>query len=301
MRIVFFGTPIFAKIILESLYSDDFFHIVGLVTQEDKPFGRKKERKMPECKEFILQSNPEIPIFQPSNPNEIFDDIKQLQPDIILVVAYGKILPKNIIDRFTCINIHGSILPKSRGASPIQDMILRNDEFIGITIIKMDNKLDNGDILAMRFIQYRNYDILQASEILANNAAELSAKTLKSLHQITPLPQIHIDSSYCKKITKNDGNIYFINAERIYRKYLAYKSWPGIFLSNGTKLFDIAINEIDSCNNAGEILDICDDYIVIGCKKGSIIAKSIQAVGKNKIDIIVYLRGKRLHIGDIIV
>ncbi|RAX54070.1 methionyl-tRNA formyltransferase [Helicobacter sp. 16-1353] len=300
MNILFFGTPLFARIILESLINDDYFKIIGLVTQIDKPFGRKMELKAPQTKEFLQSIKSNIPIYQPKNLNDL-RFIYDLKPDIILVVAYGKIIPKEIINNFYCINIHGSILPKSRGASPIQDMILKNQNLIGTSIIKMSENLDSGDILGIRYMINKQLDIEYTTKILAQNSAKLIIKILKILDSIKPLPQIHVDSSYCKKIEKIDGLVMFDNANKIYLKYLAYKIWPNIYLKNGTKLFDIKINDIDSKNKEGEILAINKDSIIIGCKKGSLSIKILQDVGKNKVDSVSYLRGKRLKIGSLLI
>ena len=299
MNILFFGTPLFAKNILEYLLNDKYFNIIGLVTQIDKPFGRKKELKAPQTKEFLESIKSNIPIFQQINLNDT-KFIYDLNPDIILVVAYGNLIPKDIIDNFNCINIHASILPKSRGASPIQDMILKNERFFGISIMKMSYKLDDGDILGIRYIKNPNLDINEAIVFLSNISAKFIIKILKEIDSIAPLPQFHVDSSYCKKIKKSDGEIDFINAFEIYLKYLAYKSWPNIFLKNGTKLCSIDINELDSINKKGEILQINKDSIIIGCLKGSLIIKELQDIGKNKINANVYLLGKRLKIGDIL-
>ncbi|RDU58397.1 methionyl-tRNA formyltransferase [Helicobacter sp. MIT 99-5507] len=299
MNILFFGTPLFAKNILENLLNDKYFNIIGLVTQIDKPFGRKKELKAPQTKEFLESIKSDIPIFQHINLNDT-KFVYDLNPDIILVVAYGNLIPKDIIDNFNCINIHASILPKSRGASPIQDMILRNDRFFGISIMKMSHKLDDGDILGIRYIENPRLDIDEATSLLSIISSAFIIKILKEIDYITPLPQFHVDSSYCKKIKKTDGEIDFINAFEIYLKYLAYKSWPNIFLKNGTKLFSIDINELDSTNKKGEILKINKDSIIIGCLKGSLIVKELQDTGKNKVNASVYLLGKRLKAGDVL-
>lgn len=300
MNILFFGTPLFAKIILESLLKNDNFNILGLVTQIDKPFGRKKELKAPQTKELLQSIKSEIPIYQPTNFDDL-DFIYNLNPDIILVVAYGKIIPKQIIDNFYCINIHTSILPQSRGASPIQDMILKDQNLVGISIIKMSEKLDDGDILGIRYMQNPRVDIEIMTKILSKHSASFIVKILGTLDYIKPLGQINADSSYCKKIEKNDGIVIFDDAKKIYLKYLAYKTWPNIFLKNGTKIFDIELDSVDSKNLAGKILLIDEDSIIVGCKKGTLLIKTLQDVGKNKISAPSYLRGKRLKSGDFLI
>ncbi len=299
MNILFFGTPLFARNILEKLINNCCFNIIGLVTQMDKPFGRKKELKSPSTKEFLLSTKHNIPIFQFDNLSDT-KFIYDLNPDIILVVAYGNMIPKDIIDNFNCINIHASILPKSRGASPIQDMILRNDKFFGISIMKMSCNLDDGDILGIRYIENLHLDIEESIKMLSYISYDFAVKILTNLNIITPLPQFHVDSSYCKKIKKSDGEVDFIDAFNVFLKYLAYKNWPNIFLKNGTKLFFVEINELDSTNKKGEILKINNDFIVVGCIKGSLIIRELQDIGKNRVNAKAYLLGKRLNLGDIL-
>lgn len=298
MRIVFFGTPDFAKNILEILLPH--FEIIALVTQEDKPFGRKQELKSPQTKAFVLENNLQIPIFQPKKVSDIIETLHEMKPDILLVVAYGKILPKNIVDEFYCINIHGSILPKYRGASPINEMILKNDKFFGVTLIKMNEKLDSGEMLAFSIIENKYFDIAESITLLSTMGGNLAIKVLNNLHSIQPLKQIEADSSICKKLTKNDGIITFNNAKDIFIKSLAYKIYPQITLKSGIKLFDVAINELDSKNIGGEILAIRKDSVIIGCENGSILVKSLQKIGKNKISANDFINGMRLKKGDIL-
>ncbi len=300
LKIAFFGTPLFAKNILESLVKNPAFKIVALITQEDKPFGRKKELKAPETKAFLHAHNPQIPIFQPQKLSEILGDLHALKPDIVLVVAYGRILPKAIIDEFYCINIHGSILPKYRGASPINAMILNDEKFLGVSAIKMSEGLDSGDILGFSFVKNHSENMSESIALLSQMGANLSAKILMRLNAIAPLTQIGADSSHCHKLTKIDGIVRFANAKEIFLKSLAYEIYPQIATERGLKLFGVKINEADSRHNVGEILEIRKNCIVVGCEKGSIIIESLQAVGKNKVSAVDYLNGARLKVGDIL-
>lgn len=300
MKIAFFGTPLFAKNILKSLISVPEFEIVAIVTQEDKPFGRKRELKAPETKAFVLENSLNIPILQPQKVSDICGDLRTLKPDIVLVVAFGKILPKAMIDEFYCINIHGSILPKYRGASPIATMILNAEEFLGISAIKMNEGLDSGDMLGFSYTKNHNENMSESIIILSQMGANLAIKILKQLDNIVPLKQISADSSHCHKLTKSDGIVHFINAKEIFLKSLAYELYPQIALENGLKLFGIKINELEFNHNAGEILEIYKSGVVVGCKCGSIIIESLQAVGKNKVSAVAYLNGARLKVGDIL-
>ena len=300
LKIAFFGTPLFAKNILQSLVANPKFEIIALVTQEDKPFGRKKELKAPETKAFLHAHNPQIPIFQPQKVSDILGDLRTLQPDILLVVAYGKILPKAIIDEFYCINIHGSILPKYRGASPINAMILNAEKFLGVTAIKMSEGLDSGDMLGFSFVKNGGENMSESIALLSQMGANLATKILMRLNVIAPLTQIGADSSHCHKLTKIDGIVRLTNAKEIFLKSLAYELYPQIALENGLKLFGVKINEADLCHNAGEILEIYKNAVVVGCERGSIIVESLQAVGKNKVSAVDYLNGARLKVGDIL-
>ena len=300
LKIAFFGTPLFAKNILQSLIENPTFEIIALITQEDKPFGRKKELKAPETKAFLHAHNPQIPIFQPQKLSDILSDLHDLKPDILLVVAFGRILPKSIIDKFFCINIHGSILPKYRGASPINAMILNDERFLGVTAIKMSEGLDSGDILGFSLVKNGGENMSESIELLSQMGANLAVKILTRLHLIAPLAQIGADSSHCRKLTKNDGIIRFTNAKEIFLKSLAYQLYPQIALENGLKLFGVKINDLDSRHNAGEILEIGKNGVIVGCESGSIIIESLQAVGKNKLSASDYLNGARLKVGDIL-
>ena len=300
LKIVFFGTPLFAKNILESFVANPTFEIVALITQKDKPFGRKQMLKMPETKAFALERNLKIPIFQPQKVSDILDDLRALKPDILLVVAFGKMLPKSVIDEFYCINIHASILPKFRGASPINAMILNDEKFLGVTLIKMDEGLDSGDILGFSYVKNSRFDAKKAGEILSQMGAKLAIKILPNLGKIAPLKQIGAESSKCGKIAKEDGIIAFKDAKALFLKSLAYKIYPQIALESGLKLFDIALNEADSTNKCGEILVVEKDYIIVGCARGSVKIGALQKVGKNKVSAVDYLNGARLKVGAIL-
>ena len=309
LKIAFFGTPLFAKTILETLWRESIkresqkqksFEIVALITQEDKPFGRKKELKMPETKAFVLSQNLQIPIFQPQKVSEILGDLRTLKPDIALVVAYGKMLPQAITDEFFCINIHGSILPKYRGASPINAMILNDEKFLGVSAIKMNERLDSGDILGFSAMKNEGFGFEKLSATLSAMGANLALKVINRLNQIAPLRQNDCDSSHCHKLAKSDGIVRFIDAKEIFLKSLAFEIYPQIALENGLKLFGVEINETELSHNAGEILEVCESAVVVGCESGSIIVESLQSAGKNKMSAVAYLNGARLKVGNIL-
>ncbi|GAA8002921.1 hypothetical protein HpMS63_10130 [Helicobacter pylori] len=302
MRIVFMGTPGFAEVILRALVGDKDIEVVGLFTQIDKPFGRKKELKAPETKTYILENHLNIPIFQPQSLKEPEVQIlKDLKPDFIVVVAYGKILPKEVLAIALCINVHASLLPKYRGASPIHEMILNDDRIYGISTMLMDVELDSGDILeSASFLRedYLNLDALSLK--LAHMGADLLLSTLKNFSSITRKPQDHMQASFCKKITKADGLVDFKDAKSLFLKSLAFKSWPEIFLENNLKLLEVELVENEKSHKEGEILRIDEKGVLVGCLKGSVRIARLQAVGKKPLKAKDYLNGKRLKIGGIL-
>lgn len=304
MNILFMGTPIFAKVVMERVLNDRGFKIVGLFTQPDKPFGRKQELKIPPTKGFLEKEFPHIPIFQPSilDQNSV-DTIKALKPEVILVVAYGQILPKEILLLARCINIHASILPKYRGASPIQEMILNDEKFYGVTAMHMEEGLDNGEILGISAFEVKKpKNMEELSNTLSVMGAKLAIKVLKNIKNISPMKQQEFESSYCKKIRKEEGLIVFDDAKKIYLKSLAYILWPNIFTKEGLKMFGLFLAEEESKNFAGKILDIQKNgAILVGCSKGIIGVKELQAFGRKKISASAYINGKRLVVGDLLI
>ncbi len=302
MHIVFMGTPGFAEVILRALVKDEEIKVVGLFTQMDKPFGRKKELKAPETKTYILENHLNIPIFQPQSLKESEVQIlKALKPDFIVVVAYGKILPKEVLSIAPCINAHASLLPKYRGASPIHEMILNDDKIYGISTMLMDTGLDSGDILkSASFLREDYLDLETLRSKLAHMGATLLLSTLKNFSSITRKPQDHAQASFCKKITKADGLVGFKDAKSLFLKSLAFKSWPEIFLENSLKLLGVELVENEKSHKEGEILEIDEKGVLVGCLKGSVRIARLQAVGKKPLKAKDYLNGKRLKAGGIL-
>ncbi|WP_122894147.1 methionyl-tRNA formyltransferase [Arcobacter peruensis] len=300
-KILFMGTPDYATRIFEELLNSPY-EIVGLFTQPDKPVGRKQVLTAPHIKQFCLDKDLDFPIFQPEKlrgNEEAASDIKKLNPDFIIVAAYGQILPKEILDIAPCINLHASLLPKYRGASPIQESLLNDDYFTGVTSMFMEEGLDSGDILAWQYLKITpTMEVAQAFDALSDIAAKLTITTLDNFENINPKKQNESEVSFCKKIKKDDGLVDFKSAKSLFLKYKAYSYWPGVFLSSGLKLKDIELIENTSNNKEGTILEIDDNFILIGCKKGSIKIKTLQAPSKKALDSSIYIRGQRLEKGD---
>lgn len=303
-RILFMGTPDYASIIFAELLESNY-EIVGLFTQPDKPVGRKQILTPPHIKQFCLDKNLDIPIYQPiklRNNEEAKKQISDLNPDFIIVAAYGQILPKEILDIAPCINLHASLLPKYRGASPIQESLLNDDYFTGVTSMLMEEGLDSGDILGFQYLKITNtMEVSQAFSELSHIAAKLTITTLDNFENIKPKKQDESEVTFCKKIKKDNGLVDFSSAKKLYLKYKAYSYWPGIFLESGLKLKDIELLENKSSNNKGTILEIKKDYITVACLQGSLKIKTLQAPSKKAVCSVDYIRGQRLEEGSVLV
>lgn len=299
MRIVFMGTPDYAATILEALLEKH--EVCALVCQEDKKAGRDMHLKAPATKQRLQRLNLSIPIFQPSILSDDFvNALKGLSADMIIVAAYGKILPKAVLEIAPCINLHASILPQFRGASPIQQSILEDSLYFGVSAMQMEEGLDCGNILGFKVLKNMGQNALELFSTLAQMAADLTLDYLERYSKITPLQQIEAQSSYCKKIKKEFGLVCFDDARKIERKSLAYAGWPEVFLRSGLKLKGVQVAEFISINKEGEILEITQDKIRIGCMRGSVWIKCLQAPSKKEVSAYQYVQGRRLKLGDIL-
>lgn len=303
-KVLFMGTPSYATEILKELLSNKNYEVIGIFTQEDKPVGRKQVLTPPHIKQYCLENNINIPILQPKKLKDnlvAYISIKELEPDFIVVAAYGQILPKEILGLAPCINLHASILPNYRGASPIQEGILNDDEYLGVTSMLMEEGLDCGDILGYSYLKNdKNILVDEAFTKLSTLASKLTITTLDNFENIKAIKQNDSSASFCKKIKKDDGEVDFDSSKNLFSKYKAYSFWPGVFLKSELKLKDIEFIEDNSQNIAGEILEITKDYIVVACKKGSLKIRTLQAPSKNSISSVEYIKGKRLIVGDIL-
>ncbi len=299
MRIVFMGTPDYATKILARLIEE--FDVVALVTQPDKPVGRKQRLTPPDTKRYVQEKGLSIDILQPSTLKETktVEKIASYRPDCIVVAAYGMLLPKAVLDIAPCINLHASLLPAYRGASPIQQALLNGDTITGVTAMLMDEGLDTGAILGMRVCTIDPEDTaITLFAKLAQAAADLTPQILQDFPRIRPIPQADVDASYCKKIKKSDGEVHFDDAVRIFNKYRAFIFWPGIFTPSGLKLKKIAIESTEGAHEPGVIIEIAVDSIVVGCKRGALRIYRLQPPSKKEMDAISYINGQRLKLGD---
>lgn len=294
------GTPDYATIILDKLLQQNY-NIVALYTQPDKPVGRKQILTPPHIKQYCLDKGCEFPIYQPNTLKDesVVEEIKSLKPDMIIVAAYGQILPKLVLDIAPCINLHASLLPLYRGASPIQQSLLNNDEYTGVTSMLMDVGLDSGDILGLKYFKIpKDMVVSDLFDKLSIVAAELTIETLENFEKIVPKQQNLSLVTHCGKVKKSDGLVDFINAKNFYNKYRAYKFWPDIYLESGLKIKECELLEENSSNTKGCILQIEKEFIVVGCTKGSIKVFAVQPASKKQMAIGDYIRGQRLEVGD---
>lgn len=229
------GSPDFALPTLKTLH--ETYGVASVFTRPDAPKGRGKKLTSTPIKEWAEAHD--IPVFTPQNKAEVEAQLKTLKPSLCVVIAYGMILPKSITDTIPCINLHGSILPHYRGASPIHASLLHNDTETGITAIQMNEKMDEGDILHINTLPITENDTLQT---LHDSLSELSATTIiDTLNSDTPaVPQNHANASYCQKLTTNDRKIHITDSPEVkYGKIRAFSPKPGAFIERDGKIIKI--------------------------------------------------------------
>ena len=305
MKIVFMGTPEYAAKILRAL-AEAKFEIAAVFTQPDKPVGRKQILTPSEVKVYAQQHLSAVPIFQPASLKDeaVAAQIKDLKPDFIVVAAYGKILPQAVLDIAPCINLHASILPKYRGASPIQSAILAGEKQTGVTAMLMDAGLDTGDMLDFAYTPCEDKTAAQLFSELGDLAGELIVRVLRNFANLTPIKQEGAQATHCKKIAKSDGLFSFEeSARQIYNKFRALTPWPGIYLASGLKILDLKYlyGREDECRKPGKIIFDGKYYIYVACGGGGALCiETVQEPGKKPVDASSYLNGKRLGVGYIL-
>lgn len=301
MTVIFMGTPDYATEILKELFTCKDINVPLLVTQPDKPVGRKQVLTPPHTKKWVVDSGLDMQIYQPTTlkTDEAYEYINSFKPDFIVVAAYGQILPRSILDIAPCINLHASLLPQYRGASPIQSSLLNNDKYAGVTSMLMEEGLDTGDMLGFSYLKLDEHiKVDKLFQKLSQMAAKLTIKTLKKFNEIQAISQSNTNTSYAKKISKADGLVDFVSmsADEIYTKYRAYDPWPGLFLDSGLKLKDLEL--VKGIGKAGVIIALEEDSIILTCKEGALKIKSVQPPSKKQMSSLDYIRGKRLEVGN---
>jgi len=298
-KIVYMGTPHYAKEILKTLIEAEDMEVALVLTQPDRPVGRKKVLTAPPVKELALQHG--IHVLQPNRLSDegIEDAIKALKPDFIVVAAFGQILPKSILDIAPCINLHASLLPQYRGASPVQQSLLNGDEKTGVTSMLMEEGLDTGPMLEkIEFDIPSDMRLHALMAQLTSDACTLTLSTIRNYENITPQMQDEAEATLCKKIKKSDGEVDFEDAGLIYNKYRAFEGWPGIFTTNGTKLDGVSLIDTTSDNRVLEILSFDEESVVVGCGKGALKIAALQPASKKAMSAKAYFVGRGLKVGD---
>lgn len=307
MNIIYMGTPDFAVPALERLAQEH--RISCVVTQPDAVRDRGKKVKMTPVKEKALELG--LQVLQPENikkEDAFFESIRNCEPDLIVVAAYGQILPKQILElpKFGCINIHGSLLPRHRGAAPIQRAILEGDEETGITIMYMEEGLDTGAMLAKRSTPVGRKNGAQLHDELALMGAELLVETIPGIEAgtVRPEPQDDSKSTYAPMISKKDGQLDFTRSpQEIERLIRAFDPWPGAFTSyrgKALKIWEAYAEPGDSREQPGTITDVSERGIEISAGGGTLIATVIQLPGKKRMAVTDYLRGNSIETGTVL-
>jgi methionyl-tRNA formyltransferase len=301
MNVIFMGTPDYARHILDTLIMTGDINVVAVYTQPDKPVGRKKLLTPSAVKVLALENG--IPVYQPARLRDetVVKELTEIACDFIVVAAYGQILSQEILDHAPCINLHASILPRYRGASPIQQTLLNGDSETGVTAMLMNAGLDTGDILKIARISVKNDEMAETLfERLTALACEVIIDVLHKFTSLHPVPQDDSLATYCTKITRADGKIAFDDALSDYNKYRAFVPWPGIFLESGLKIKQMKLESYCEAFKPGEILAIDDKSAVVGCRLGKVRIFRVQPPSKKEMSIIDYLNGRRLTLADIL-
>ena len=307
MRILFMGTPDFAEESLKALINDKR-EVVGVVTNPDKPKGRGHKMMKPPVKEAAEAAG--IPVFQPLSlkNGELQPVLNQLQPDIICVVAYGKILPKEILElpAHGCVNGHASLLPKYRGASPIQWCIVCGEKETGVTVMQMDEGMDTGDIISTARVEIGDEETAEELfERLSVVSAELMNETLVSIQNgtATRTAQCEVEATYAPILKKEMAQLDFNNtAEEIYNAVRGYYSWPcAYFFLEGKRVKVIKCRVCDTTSKSSGTVIKADNTLVIACGDGSSVELiTVQPEGGRPMNASDMLRGWKIAEGTVI-
>ena len=308
-RVVFFGTAELAVASLRALAEDARFQVVAVVTQPDKPRGRELQLQPSAVKAAALETG--LPVLQPgrARDEQFIDEIRRLGPDLNVVAAYGQILPQALLDipKHGSLNVHTSLLPRHRGAAPIQWAILSGDDETGVTIMKMDAGLDTGPILTQRKTAILPADTAQTlHDRLAELGAALLLETIPAwiAGQITPEPQPE-GASYARKIEKADGLLNWNEpAAELWRKVRAFTPWPGAFtfFETAGRRRMIKIWQADPLDQSGEPARISaagKEGIVVGTGQGSLRIRELQPEGKKRMNAQDFLAGNPIAPGQV--
>ncbi len=300
------GTPEFAvpslRVLIES--ADD---VIAVVAQPDKPKGRGRKLTPPPTK--VLAEEYNIPVLQPERirAEEFLEELKELNPDLICVTAYGKILPKDLLElpQYGCINVHASLLPKYRGAAPINWAVVRGEGETGVTTILMDEGMDTGDMLLRRGIQIQDED--DAGSLfakLSDLGGELLLETIAQLKErgLNPIKQDESQASYAPMLKKSDGEINWEkSALEIWNLIRGMNPWPGTFTRLGNKSLKIfSSGVVNYRGKPAEVLESVSGTLIVACGEGALEILELQLEGGKRLDVKAFLSGRKIDKGAIL-
>lgn len=302
MRILFMGTPDIAAESLAALLEAGH-EICGVYTRKDKPVGRKQLLTPPPVKTAALKA--EIPVFQPQNLREgAAEDIRALAPQLIVVVAYGCILPKEILELppLGCINLHVSLLPKYRGAAPVQWAVINGDKETGVTIMYMDEGLDTGDVIRTEKVPIAPEETSgELFERVSRTGAQVLCETVKLLERggAARTPQKSEEATWAPALTREMGNMDItLTAEKLHNLVRGLSPWPGAYLMQQEKKLKVLRCRVaDESGRPGEILAL--KPLTVACGRQALALLSVVPEGKKEMDGTAFAAGRRLRIGDI--
>ncbi len=308
MKVIFMGTPDFSVGTLEALVEAGH-EVVLAVTQPDKPKGRGKEMQFTPVKECALKYD--IPVYQPRRVREAecIEELRKYEADIMVVVAFGQILPKEILEmtKYGCVNVHASLLPKYRGAAPIQWSIIDGEEVTGVTTMQMNEGLDTGDMLLKVEIPIEEKETGGSlHDKLATAGANLCVETLVGLEEgtITAIPQGETTTSYAKMLDKQLGNIdWSKSAIEIERLIRGLSPWPSAYTDwNGKvmKIWDAKVVSDTTDGKVGSIVKVEKDAFFVQTGDGLLKVCELQIPGKKRMDAGAFLRGYQIKEGEML-
>lgn len=309
LRILFMGTPDFAEACLRALVENGQ-NVVGVISQPDKQKGRGMKVQYCDVKRYALEK--ELAVYQPETLKDgaILPLLEELCPDIIVVVAYGKILPEYVLKfpKYGCINVHGSLLPEYRGASPIQRAVIDGKKVTGVTTMYMDKGLDTGDMLLKREYEIgENTNTGEAFDDLAKIGAELLLETLDGLEKgtITPVKQDETKATYAEKIFKDECAINFDdNVQTVHNKIRGLYPFPGAFCYHDGKMLKLCESRLYKENapdgKTGEVIGLSKDGILVKCRDGAVLLTKVKPEGKGVMNAFDLINGRKIAMGDVL-
>jgi len=304
MKAVFMGTPQMAVPTLRELV-DNNIEVALVITQTDKPKGRGKQMQAPPVKEFALEHG--IEVVQPQslkNNDEVLAKLKEIEPDFLVVAAYGKILPQAVLDvpKYAPVNVHFSLLPKYRGAAPVNWAVINGEKETGVATMLMDAGLDTGDILLVEKTEIDKKTALDIAEELSETGARLLIETLKNFDNIKPIKQNEADMTYAPMMKKEDGNIDWTkSAAEIECMIRGFVPWPTAYSKmdgKTVKLFAAEVVNAPEDIEAGSVYDVTKKSFSIKCGVDGLKIKELQPEGKKRMPVGSFLAGAKRTGGE---